>query len=208
MLNATRCLLTTLTLAALVVAVAPAAASSSIFGPTGLLRVPTADTLEPPGLDFSVYWSDVATSLSMNVGVLPEVEVSAIWIDPRGDRNTTLISGKWRLWEETETRPALAAGVYDITNEHNFTLFGALQKHFIVGDTPVKVVAGLGTANSLVEGLFAGAEIMLGRGFSALVEFDGSNTNAALRYPLTDDLQLTAGAVRDQLTVGARYSIR
>ena len=193
----------------LLMAAAPTFASPSLFGPTGLLRVPTADTLAPPGLDFAAYWSsDVATTLIMNVGVVPKVEVSAAWVDPEGDAASTIISGKWQIMTEADRGFALAVGLYDASGEINRTLFGVAQKHLTVGNTRVRVVGGLATEHSLVDGFFAGAEILLGRGYSAIVEYDGDNTNAALRGPLGPDLEFTAGTVGERLSVGARYTIR
>lgn len=197
-----------LTLVVLTVATTPVIASPSIFGPSGLLRVPNADTLAPPGLEFGGYWSDnIATTLSMNVGVLPEVELSAAWVDPAGGSSAMVISGKWQLWDEKVSQPALAVGIYDASNEINATAFAVAQKHFLVGNTKVRVVAGFGENNSLVEGLFAGAEIYLGKGYSALVEYDGDNTNAGLRWPLRSGLELTAAVASNELTAGARWTI-
>ncbi len=199
----------TLLLALAVGLALPALADNTIYGPSGLFRVPDARVVAPPGLLSSAYLAhDVANTVAVTVGVIPDLELSPAWVDPSPGGAETIISAKWQLWEEQGSRPAVAAGVYDISDEINFTLYGVAQKGFNVGSTPVNVVAGFGEHRSLVDGFFCGAELMLGNGISALVEYDGEDVNAGVRWPIAKQMLLTAGSVDGGLTAGLQYTMR
>ena len=187
----------------------PALADNSLFGPSGLLRVPSAQVVSSPGVVGSVYIvNNVATTVAATVKVLPTVEISPAWVDSRGGDDEFIISAKWRILDENEGQPAVALGVFDATDQINFTLYGVVQKGFTMGKTGVNVMAGLGGSDSLVDGFFCGAQFLLGSGASALVEYDGNDVNAGIRWPIADRMMLTAGLVNDELGAGLQYNFR
>jgi len=187
----------------------PALADLSIYGPSGLLRVPTIDTVGAGGMQFGANWvADDVFTVGMTTGVVDRLELSATYVRPDGGDNNLVASGKWRLFREGEREFGLAAGVFDITDELNRTFFGVAQKYFLVGNTWVRAVGGWGEANSMVDGLFAGAEVFLGNDWSALVEYDGEDVNAGVRWPINDRIKLSAGSVSDDLFIGAQYVLR
>lgn len=189
----------------------PTLADLSIFGPTGLLRVPTVDTIEAAGMEFGAHLvTDEVFTATMAVGVIDRLELSAGYVNPDNGPSDAIISGKWRVFGEFEGEEdfGLCVGVFDLTDELNRTAFFSAEKHFEVGETKVRGVAGWGESNSLVDGLYAGAEIFLGRNYSALVEYDGDDVNAALRWPFGERMKVSVGSVVDELYVGAQYVLR
>ena len=187
----------------------PGLADNTIYGPSGLFRIPDAQVLAPGGLVGSVYIAhDVANTAAATVGVIRRLELSPAWVNPRRGDAETIISAKWQMWAEQGDRPAVALGVYDINDEINFTLYGVAQKSCTIGNTPVRVVAGFGENRSLVDGFFCGAELSLGKGISALVEYDGEDVNAGVRWPIPKQMVLTAGSVDGGLAVGLQYTVR
>lgn len=203
-------LITAVVVVAMVAAV-PALADVSIFGPTGLLRVPTVDTIDAGGMEFGAHLvTDEVFTANMAVGVIDRLELSAGYINPDNGPSNAIISGKWRVFGEFEGEKdfGLCVGVFDLTDEFNRTVFFSAEKHFEVGETKVRGVAGWSESNSLVDGLYAGAEIFLGRNYSALVEYDGEDVNAALRWPFGERMKLNVGSVSDELYVGAQYVLR
>lgn len=187
----------------------PALAQPTLFGPTGLLRTPNADVLQPTGMEFGLNWDNShATVAAMTAGVIRNVEISPAYVWPTGGENATIISGKWHVWDETAKRPAVAVGLFDVGDQYNRSLYGVAQKDFNVGETPVQVSAGWGEHRSLVDGFFAGASLSLGRGYTALVEYDGNDVNAGLRWPCGRHFTATVGSVSNDLYLAAAYQLR
>jgi hypothetical protein len=188
-------------------ALSGAAADNSFYGPSGLFVVPSTDTAAPATVNGSVYWAeDLSTVITANVGVLDCLEMTPAWLDPEQGDSTLVFSAKWRIWDEEEDRPALAVGMFDIADEYDSTPYAVLQKHFQLGLNRVRVVAGIGGDGDVLDGLFAGAQVYFTEDISALVEYDGDEVSAGLRWPVGDNLQLTAGAVRNKLAAGLQMS--
>ncbi len=189
--------------------VLPVSADNSIFGPTGLLRVPSADVVSAPGVVGSVYFvNDLATAAAVNVGLLPNVEITPGWVDPDGGDSSLMLSGKWQIWGEERGRPALAVGLIDATDEFDSTLYGVVQKGFSFGQTGVNVMAGVGTRRAFLDGFFCGAEFMLRDGVSAMVEYDGEDVNIGARWAVADRMVLTVGLVNEDLGAGLQYRFK
>lgn len=210
----------------------------TVFGPTGLIRVPGAYTAAPGSMAFSGHASSDFQSVNMVVGVIDRLELSAGWVhadqgggffsdddgscgDPcdscaeescgefhSGSHNGAVISGKYRLWGEESRGFALAAGIFDITNEFNASVFATVEKTFRLGDTCVTGMAGFGEHNSLVDGFFAGAEFGLGRNYRLMMEYDGDNFNGALHVPVNSKLDVGVGVLADSLYGSATYYLR
>jgi hypothetical protein len=68
-------------------------------------------------------------------------------------------------------------------------------------------VLGWGEHNSLVDGFFLGADILLGSNYSFLAEYDGSNLNAGVRWPFSDKFRGTVGYANEKLFVGTEYQL-
>lgn len=186
----------------------PAVADQSIFGPSGLLRTPMTDTLESGSIVGSAAWvTSEWFNVNVSMGLTDRLELDASYLNADDGGDETIISGTWRFWGEFEDGRSfgLAAGLFDISDELNRSLFVTAEKHMMLGDTRARLVAGWGENNSLVEGLFVGTELFLGRDFSFLAEYDGDDLNAAIRWPFSDEFRATAGLVSEKLFVGAEY---
>lgn len=180
----------------------------TVFGPTGLIRVPGAYTAPAGSMTFSGHISSDFQSLNMAAGVIDRLEVSAGWVDPDEGNSAAVLSGKYRLWGEQDRGWALALGIFDITNELNSSVFGTVEKTFQVGDTSVVGMAGFGEHNSLVDGFFAGAELFLGRDYRLMMEYDGNDFNAALHLPVKNKFDIGIGILSDSLYGSATYYLR
>lgn len=188
---------------------APASADPTLFGPTGLIRVPDAETVAPGGLQFSgQYAEDAATTLGADIGVTDRFELSPTWVNPEHGSSNLVLSAKLRLAQDPAQKTKLAVGLFDVTDEYNRTFFVVGQRQVLVGNTDVKAVLGWGEHNSLVDGLFAGAEFPLGKGYRVLTEYDGSKLNAALQWPLVPKVTARAGWVDSGLYLAATYDVR
>lgn len=213
-----------------VLAAAPCLAEQpTVFGPTGLIRVPGAYTVPCGGMEFSGHASSDFQSLNMVVGVIDKLEISAAWVHQHGEgwfehdecsedpcdgiwhsnsQSGGIISGKYRLWDETRAPFALAVGIFDVTNEFNSSAFVTAEKTFQLGKTCVTGMAGWGEGNSLVNGFFAGAEFALGDNYRLMAEYDGDNFNGALHFPVNKKVDVGVGVLSDSLYGSATYFLR
>lgn len=188
---------------------APLGAAPTLLGPTGLLITPSADTIGTAGVQVGGWLTDdVANSASVNVGIGPGLEVTGAWVDPDGGDDEGILSAKWRFRQSSLTSPAVAVGVIDLTDQFDLTPYILVQKGFDVGGNGITALAGYAHSDSLLDGLFAGAEMTISERYKVMVEYDGDDLNAGVRFPVKDKLDITAGIVRDGFAVSAAYRIR
>jgi hypothetical protein len=195
---------------ALLACALPVAASPTVFGPTGLLVTPTADTPGTAKIDLGGWFTDdLATSGSLNIGIGAGLEVNGAWVDPDGPaKGEGIVSAKWRFRQSSITRPAVAVGVMDLTDEFEITPYVVVQKEFKLAGSGISAHGGFARAGSLLDGSFAGAEATLASKYKVMAEYDGDDVNAGVRFPATDRVEITAGKVKDGFAVGATFSIR
>jgi hypothetical protein len=183
----------------LLAATLPVAASPTLFGPTGLLVTPTADTPGTAKIDLGGWYADdVAKTASLNAGIGAGLEVNGEGI----------LSAKWRFRQDNLVQPAVAVGVMDLTDEFEITPYVVVQKDFKLAGYGVTAHAGYARPDSLLDGFFGGAEATFASKYKVMAEYDGDDLNAGVRFPATDRLEITAGKVKDGFAVGAMFTIR
>ncbi|MEL7021684.1 MAG: YjbH domain-containing protein, partial [Bacteroidota bacterium] len=179
--------------------------SSGMLGQTGLVLVPTAQLSTDRAI--AVGWSyiplpstvrDISTNIgepefarSARINFLPFVELSIRFtktkeINELGDRS---IFARIQLLRETDKRPAFAIGAHDIVGQvpHYHSFYAVTTKHFNMNNGMIvggHLGYGLKTRdnarNEQLLGLF-GATTLRYRFVEAGLEYDGANTNAALK---------------------------
>jgi len=187
----------------------PAAASPSLFGPTGLLATPNADTEGLADMHLGGWYvSDGGESVSLSAGAGAGGEGNATWFNPETGDDEFIFSGKWRFRQNSLTRPAIAVGLIDATDEIELTPYIVLQKQLGLAGYGVTASVGYAKPDSLLDGFFGGADVKLADKFHLLGEWDGNDVNAGVRLPLSDRLQITAGMVSDEFAAGAMFRLR
>jgi len=203
---------TTLTILCCVAALASAGlahASPSIFGPNGLLLTPTADTPGVADVQLGAWWAgDLANSVALTSGEGSGFESTAAWVDLEGGGSEEVFSGKWRFSKSGLAKPALAVGLIDITNQLDRTPYVVLQKGFDLSGNGLMATVGYAQPDTLLNGIFAGAQLKLGDKYSALAEYDGDDINGAIRFSLSDHIELTAGMVKDDFAASAMFRLK
>lgn len=192
----------------LAIALALAAAGSvvavpsvqSILGPTGLLYVPTADTLAKDAYNAGMYSvEDVDFEVyAFNYGIQPGLEFGFANLG----NGTTVVNAKYAIHPETETGMGVAVGVIDITDEVQTTVYAVLSKALswdkVKGISNIRGHAGIaGGAAATLDGPFAGLSFDVAKRFTAIVEHDGTRINFGGRIQLTDKLLGHVGVVGD-----------
>lgn len=125
----------------------PAAANSTIFGPTGLVKVPTADPVPEQRLSLDYQLVGMETNiLNSRYGLNEDVELG-LNLGITSDNNLEpMVHIKARLLKETDRYPALAAGIVK-------------DSVYIVGSKSLGfpgLRGHLGVGNGLYQGFFFG----------------------------------------------------
>ena len=174
-------------------------AAPSMTGSTGMIRMPTADSMRLGQFSAGYfYWNEHGSGV-VAVGLPRGVEVSAAVRRNAGDTDTAIYNVKFNLNQEALLYPAVAIGVEDIDGQERRSVYGVLSKAL-----PYGFRIHIGTGTGRFEGMFASLEKVLNpvsirkkhSGFpvtSLIVEMDGYKMNYAARMRLAQGLRLDAG---------------
>jgi hypothetical protein len=178
--------------------------SASVLGPTGLLLIPTADSLgmaqwnvggsvlSEDGLDL--------TALYANYGVSNGLEIGAARVSPEHESSETILNAKFRLPQPVPVKLDLAVGMADITDEFERTTYLVASHTFGAGLIPKNNLMNaprlhLGIGNGRLDGLFGGVSATLVNRVDVMAEYDGSHFNLGARLPLAHHLDVTAAGL-------------
>ncbi len=188
-------------LGAVAVGAIPAGAAQSFFGYSGLLVTPTTEVLSQNQYSLGAYFinpdqgSDTMVYAG-ELGVYPQLELGLAVVKPEDHDSDAQINAKYRFLGETETRPAIAAGVFGLASDADSTVyvvFGkSLQPSGGSGITAPRLFVGV--AGGGMDGLFGGLSLALGDRFTLMFEHDTEDFNLGARFSLAEQLRLHAGA--------------
>jgi hypothetical protein len=161
----------------------PLTATPSLLGPTGVIVTPTT---EIAGRTYGVaaHWVEETfnTIAKANFSPLNQLEVGAAWIDYNDPalKSRTVFSLKYRICPEEKKTPAVAVGVWDVTDQVDVTPYAVISKTF---GTEVPVIINLGGAagDDIMDGFFANMTIRLHKAVDAMVEWDTEEANFGVR---------------------------
>lgn len=188
-----------LSLLAFLLTTAAVIAAPSMTGSTGMIRLPTADSMRLGQFSAGYfYWNEHGSSV-VAVGLPRGVEISAAVRRNAGDTDTAIYNVKFNLNQEALLYPAVAIGIEDIDGRDRRSVYGVLSKAL-----PYGFRIHIGTGTGRFEGMFASLEKVLNpvslrkkhSGFpvtSLIVEMDGYKMNYAARMRLAQGLRLDAG---------------
>lgn len=212
---------------AVALAAGTAAAEPSMWGFTGLLDAPTAEALGDGEYNVGIAsgeleeWEDF--SYYANFGLGQDTEVGVLMWRPRHggdmqtegirpDRDETYLHIK-RSFAPVNGGPALAAGIFDITDEVETTVYVAANwaQGNVVGQIEEENVHFLnlhaGFAAGQFEGVFAGVELAFGARFEVLAELVNDDFNVGARLRPFPWLNVDAGLMDvEDLAVNVSYS--
>ena len=168
-------------------------------GSTGMIRVPTADSMRLGQFSAGYfYWNEHGSGV-VAVGLPRGVEISAALRSNVANPDTAIYNVKFNLNQEALLYPAVAIGVEDIDGRERRSVYGVLSKAL-----PYGFRIHIGTGTGRFEGMFASLEKVLNPGSirkkhsgfpvtSLIVEMDGYKMNYAARMRLAQGLRLDAG---------------
>jgi len=192
---------------ALLLFAAAAFAGPSFRGYSGLINIPTADSLDTGDYNFAAFAVQAdkgndQTLLAANIGLLPGLEIGAASEKPEHGDSELLLNGKYRFQSEGLIRPELAVGIADLTDELDSTPYFVLSKSL---RPPLQVLhheilnprVHLGIGGGRLDGAFAGVSAGIGNAATLMAEHDGTHLNAGVRFSIGPMLQIHAAALND-----------
>lgn len=203
-------------------------AAASIYGMSGLIETPDDSIVSSKSLTptanriFDLNVNGVADGVDLTtfggaIGIIPNLEVSAVGIDSdvRGASTEGLINAKYRVLPETLTSPSVTVGVVDIAQRlerfsddidgmSTFVVVGKNISNMAEGvsgavSKPIRGTFGIGTG--LYKGAFAGLDMSIAPKFSVAVEYlnkgirNETTFNGMVRFTPIEALSIDAGAI-------------
>lgn len=195
----------------------------SFRGYTGLMVVPTADALGKGDWNAGFFYENVANEtindIVANYGFAQGFEFGIDRFRLTDETDTqTLLNTKYRFMPETMSHPAIAAGVADIADEIQTTVYVVASKSF--GCSP-RVWKGetltprvhIGFGGGRLSGLFAGASGFIGNRVELMAEWDSQEVNVGARFRVTPQFTIHAGGFNlndeedDEFSTGASFGV-
>jgi len=176
--------------------------SPSFRGYTGLVKIPTADTLNKGEFSFGAMTEDTskfeANDLFANYGPADNMEIgfnSFQQVD--SDTRETLLNAKYCFIPETEDKAGVACGLIDFTDEVEATAYTVASKSLArranLFDSDVTSIRGhIGFAGGAINGLFVGVSAFAGNRIMFSAEWDSKDVNIGLRLTPMKGLRLHA----------------
>jgi len=183
--------------AAVVLLAGPALAAPSFLGCTGLVAIPTADVLDKDNYNIAAFALDLeegaeTNTFVANLGLAHALEIGFAHLDPERGSGETFINAKYRFTPETADRPALAAGVVDLTGEQDTTVYLVLTKSLVERyqmdfEQTILPQVHLGFGGGQFDGLFGGASAVAGDRLLLMIEYDSDDINLGANLSLNDE---------------------
>lgn len=181
----------------------------SFRGYTGLIIVPTADALGKGDWNAGVFWEDITetgaiTDVVANYGLAQGLEIGINRfrraVDDDDSDHQTLFNAKYAFMGESASRPAIAAGLIDVTDEIQTTIYVVASKTMGCslraweGEmiTP-RITVGFGGGR--LDGLFAGGSFWIGNRFQIIAEWDSLDVNVGGRWRVTPQFTIHLGGL-------------
>lgn len=186
--------------------------SGTIFGPTGLFSVPTADVLTARKFQIGTHFGRDLSTVAVNAGIANFVEVGVAYLDRDDADNRTIASAKVQFIPTGFENLKIGVGVIDIAKAVERTGYIMVTTRakvpVEVEDTVSQLILHAGYGTGLFrEKIIGGAEGVLDGKWRVILEYDGDNLNGGLRYSHDEFLRLQAGIWRNQLFFSAGYTL-
>jgi hypothetical protein len=186
---------------------------NTLYGPAGLIIVPTARTAREGQLVFGTTFAEGVRGPSANYGITEGISVGGAFLDRDGADDKAIANAHIHIIPANFEWFEVGVGVIDAFDaiDQTFYVTGSafLDVPTELDDeiTGLRVHAGVGTG-LFQERLFAGAEFIVNNRWSVIGEWDTENFNAALRYAHDQNFTVQAGFRHTNLFLGASYMMR
>jgi len=195
-----------------------ASAAPSLFGPTGLLIIPTADTLAQQSWNAHAHAVDTGptlTTFGLNYGVAKQFEVGVTGFHVSGIGTKALFNVKYAFLMETAKVTGLAVGGFDLASQIpgsdpgvyvvaskslSSLLGGQLSKYNLRGHL------GYGANNIFNDDVFGGLDLQVTPKIQAMVEWLNGNFYFGGRVGVGAGLRAELGSYDGEIGGGISYA--
>ncbi len=190
----------------------PAIRMNTLFGSTGLITVPTSTTTRVERFQLGTSFSKDVRTVSLNWGVFNSIEIGGTVVDFDGAEDELIATAKVTIVPQNFDWLELGLGTIDPFDMIDNTVYGIASFNVRVPSRADEEVVGLRLHAGYGTGLFrdkiiGGGEIFLDRRFSVIVEYNGTDTNAALRYVHDNALRMQLGVQAKAIYFGVTYGL-
>jgi hypothetical protein len=210
-----------------------ALAEPTLYGFTGQLTIPTAETMDQGTYNVGMNsgeledWDDFSYYANFGLGDETEAGVLMFRSDEDDSRSVvdsasesvrrfgddeTFLNIKRNLTEPDEDGPQIAGGVFDLTDEVETTVYlvASWQQGRVVGEVDDKELRFLdlhaGFAAGMFEDFFAGVNMRLGTDVQVFGEWIMDDINLGARFSPLENITVDAGLLdADDLAVNVSY---
>lgn len=187
---------------------------NTLYGPTGLLTVPTSSTVRLREAKIGATFANDVRSPSINYGVIDWVEIGGAFVDRDNGSDRLIGNAKVTFIPSNFRTVTLGVGVIDAADAIGRTFYAVASADLLTPNAEIegrsavgfRVHAGYGSG-MFREKLIGGAELYFQEGFSLLGEYDGKNVNGGVRYT-KDSVQAQLGVLNKKLAFGISTTLR
>lgn len=185
---------------------------TTLYGPVGLLTVPTAYVAAPETLLFGMTSGRNFKTAAFDYGIARSFNVGAVFADQEGANMKVLGNAKVNIVPQNFRNFELGIGVIDFADAINASVYIMASLDYatqtiLERSIGLRLHAGFGTG-LFRDKLIAGTELVLNRRFSIAGEYNGININAALRYAHDANFGFQLGFQNTDIFVNASYRLR
>ena len=190
----------------------PAIRVNTLLGPTGLITVPTSTTTRVERFQLGTAFGKDIRTVSVNWGIFDSIEIGGAVVDRNNQNNKVIATGKVTIIPQNFEWLELGFGAIDPFDAINNTVYGMASVNVRVPTEAAEQVVGLRLHIGYGTGIYrdkviGGGEVFLGNRFSVVAEYNGVDTNAALRYVHDDALRLQLGTQAKVIYFSTTYGL-
>jgi len=190
----------------------PAIRVNTLLGSTGLITVPTSTTTRVERFQLGTAFGKDIRTVSVNWGIFDSIEIGGAVVDRNNQNNKVIATGKVTIIPQNFEWLELGFGAIDPFDAINNTVYGMASVNVRVPTEAAEQVVGLRLHLGYGTGIYrdkviGGGEVFLGNRFSVVAEYNGVDTNAALRYVHDDALRLQLGTQAKVIYFSTTYGL-
>ena len=189
----------------------PAIRVNTLLGSTGLITVPTSTTTRVERFQLGTAFGKDIRTVSVNWGIFDSIEIGGAVVDRNNQNNKVIATAKVTIIPQNFDWLELGFGAIDPFDAINNTVYGMASVNVRVPTEAAEQVVGLrlhlGYGTGIYRDKVIGGEVFLGNRFSVVAEYNGVDTNAALRYVHDDALRLQLGTQAKVIYFSTTYGL-
>lgn len=197
----------------------PSHTANTIYGPTGLMAIPTSSVAADGSLTVGATFVEPFNAYSLNYGFNNNLEIGATYLDPDSGDGIFVGNAKLRIVPSENDKYEFAVGALGIGDDQFPETFYAVGSARLVtpnytadkGAVGFTVHAGYGGGDNggiFDDSFFFGGELQFEDDFSIMAEWMNEVFNAGVRFNINDDFTAQIGSLDEEFFFNLNYRVR